>query len=549
MAGRRVIVLGGTGVFGSRLADLLVRDGHSVRIAGRDGRRAAQVADRLGAVPLVLDRTGDLGALGDCDVVVDCAGPFQRYGEQPGLDPYSLARACIAAGADYLDLSDAAAFTQGIRALDADAQAAGRVVLSGVSSVPALSGAAVAALADGLDEIAVIDTAILPGNRAPRGRSVMISILEQVGRPLRQWRGGAWDTVSGWSDRKRYDLAPSLSRSGYAIGAPDLELFPEAFGARSVLFRAGLDLGLFNRVLEALGWFRRATGLAQGRWTVVLARAVAGALGGAGIDRGGMSVAVIGYIGSGWVRRTWHLVADAGEGPFVPAVPARALIRRLDDLPRGARPCVAELGLREAEAAMSDLAVPTARDERPARPLFEQVLGERWGRLGPHQRRLHHVLDVERFEGLARVDRGQGIASRLIGGIFGFPTASAEVPVQVVKRVTEAGEVWERTFGARRFRSHLSGGPRPGTVIERFGPFAFELALRVEEGRMQLPVARGWVLGLPMPRVLLPLSAAFEEERDGRFHFDVGLAAPLGLGAIVRYRGWLKPVPAARSLP
>ena len=58
---------------------------------------------------------------------------------------------------------------------------------------------------------------------------------------------------------------------------------------------------------------------------------------------------------------------------------------------------------------------------------------------------------------------------------------------------------------------------------------------------MNLPVRRGWFLGLPIPRPFLPKSDSREYAKDGVFHFDVALGAPLGQGLIVRYRGSLKP--------
>lgn len=45
--GMRVVILGGYGVFGSRLAELLVRDGHDVVITGRDAAKLAGLAKRL----------------------------------------------------------------------------------------------------------------------------------------------------------------------------------------------------------------------------------------------------------------------------------------------------------------------------------------------------------------------------------------------------------------------------------------------------------------------------------------------------------------------
>lgn len=58
---------------------------------------------------------------------------------------------------------------------------------------------------------------------------------------------------------------------------------------------------------------------------------------------------------------------------------------------------------------------------------------------------------------------------------------------------------------------------------------------------MHFPVHRGWFLGIPQPRFLLPVSDSREYSVDGVFHFDVSLIAPLGGGHIVRYRGQVKP--------
>jgi short subunit dehydrogenase-like uncharacterized protein len=65
-------------------------------------------------------------------VVVHTCGPFQ--GQQ-----YHVAAACIAAGAHYIDLADGREFVAGIGCLQKQALAAGLAVISGASSVPALS--------------------------------------------------------------------------------------------------------------------------------------------------------------------------------------------------------------------------------------------------------------------------------------------------------------------------------------------------------------------------------------------------------------------------
>ncbi len=150
----RVLVIGGYGFFGRRLVERLARQsGLAVTVAGRSAQRGRVLADALqprsrarpAAAALDIDAPGLADALRRLapDAVVHTGGPFQ------GQD-YRVARACIAIGVHYIDLADGRDFVAGITALDAAARHAGLAVLSGASSVPALSGAAADELAHGL---------------------------------------------------------------------------------------------------------------------------------------------------------------------------------------------------------------------------------------------------------------------------------------------------------------------------------------------------------------------------------------------------------------
>lgn len=519
----RVAVLGATGVFGSRLVRMLHSDGHDVIAVSRRGTGG-----------LALDRAGDLGPLWALlpDAVVDAAGPFHAYGG----NRYDVARQAVAQGVHYLDLADDAVFCAGITVLDDAARAAGVVVLSGVSSVPCLSGAAVAALAEGI-EIDMIETAILPGNRAPRGRAVVEGILARAGAPFVGWVDGSAEPVRNWSGPALVDLAPGDRRRAWQIEVPDQRLFPGAFGARTVVFRAGLELGVMGWGLAALSWIRARAGL-----KVPVGPVLAGAklLERFGTDTGGMVVAVTGRAGGRWVRRHWRLVVRQGDGPFIPGVAARAVLRDIAAVPPGARPAVDAVTLAQAEAAMAGLAVTVDREAASVVPLFTRVPG--FDALPGAVRATHDHAGPRRFAGRARVERGRGPGA-ILAALFGFPPAATDVAVEVVKTPVEGGEVWERRFGDRRFRSHLWTTPRG--IAERFGPFAFDLGLAVRDGGLDFPVVAGRFLGLPLPRALLPVSQARETEEGGQFRFDVALRAPLGLGLMVRYRGWLASVPPA----
>ena len=98
----KVLVVGGYGVFGGRLARLLADEPRlSLLLAGRSQDKARafceSIETRSTLVPWRFDRDGDLDlqlTVAAPDLVVDASGPFQAYGERP----WRLAQACIAAG-------------------------------------------------------------------------------------------------------------------------------------------------------------------------------------------------------------------------------------------------------------------------------------------------------------------------------------------------------------------------------------------------------------------------------------------------------------------
>ncbi|WP_108815232.1 SDR family oxidoreductase [Loktanella sp. Alg231-35] len=531
----KVVILGGYGVFGAKLARLLVRDGHAVVIGGRSADKARAFAAELGAQMLVVDRAGDLAPLWACapDVVVDAAGPFHAY----GAAPYRLAKEAIARSVHYLDLCDDPEFCIGVSALDAAAKTAGVFVLPGLSSVPAISSAAVAALVADALEVDTISTAILPGNRAPRGRSVVASILNQTGIPTPMPADGVATTARGWSQPAMFDLGQGIKRRGWMIGVPDHQLFARAFAARTVLFRAGLELPVMNWSLAALSWLRGKRRFAVPAWFISLLLVAAGWLKPFGTDEGGMSVAVTGRYAQGWQRKTWRLIAKAGEGPFVPAVAARALLRDPAAVAPGARPAVSVVSLEAVEGAMSDLAVSTDVKVEVVTPIFVQVLGDSFVELPATLQQTHEVYGPRRWAGRTKVTRGASLWSRILADLIGFPKASDDIAVTVTMTPQNGGELWERRFDGKPFRSFLR--PKQGEMTERFGPLTFSLGLHVRDGQLHFPVKSGRLGPLPLPRVLLPQSVAREYEADGRFHFDVALLAPFTGASMVHYQGWL----------
>lgn len=357
--GGRIVVVGGYGAFGARVAERLVRGGDcEVVVAGRSESQAREAAAELGlrfscavgsaAVDAARVTAAEIVAL-RARVVINASGPFQ------GAE-YTLARACIEALCHYVDLADGRAFVRGIAALDGAAKAAGVCVISGASTVPGVSSAVVAAYRGEFARLDGIEIAVSPGNHFQPGEATVKSILGYVGKPIRMRIGGAERTVYGWQGLKRIRVAGLGSRLTGYCEVPDLDLYRDV---PTVVMRAGVEVVPFHLGLGAASWLVRAGVISDlAAWSGVLLRAKAWGsfLGG---DRGGMVVAMSGRGRDGEARTVaWHLVAGSRHGPYVPATASVILARRLvagEVMPSGAGPCAGLVTLEEFMAGVADL--------------------------------------------------------------------------------------------------------------------------------------------------------------------------------------------------
>jgi uncharacterized protein YbjT (DUF2867 family) len=538
----RILVIGGYGGFGARLSRRLAADGHTVLVGGRSLAKAQRFCGGLaGAEPFAVDRTGDLARVlrqVGTDLVVDAAGPFQA-------SSYAVPEACIAAGIPYLDLADARDFVCGIGALDEAARAAGVAVIAGGSTLPALTGAVVRALAHGLDRVDTVDVALSASNRASGGASVVEAILSYVGRPVRLWRGGRWVERYGWQELRRADFA--LSGGGGLAGrlvglcdVPDLEALPGLLPGRpAITFRAGTELRFQMLALWLASWPVRWGWIKSLRPLAPLLLRLYHATLGLGGARSAMHVVMKGRAGERLLERRWTIVAEQGEGLHIPTLAAQLLAGDIlaGRLTAGARSAAALLSLDRFEPLFAGLACRHERAERPLpQPLYARAMGAAWRAMPSAVRDLHDVCGDAAAAGEAVVTRGCGGPVRLLARLMRFPPEGAW-PLHV--HFTERGgvETWTRDYGGHIMRSRLSA--RPGGVVERFGPLRllFDLVPRADGFVMAL---RGWsVLGIPLPLFLAPRIEASERAQEGRFHFDVSASLPF-VGKVVAYTGWLR---------
>jgi hypothetical protein len=271
-----------------------------------------------------------------------------------------VARAAIEAGVHYIDLADARAFVSGISALNDTAESAGVLVVGGASTVPALSAAVTDAHGARFGTLASVTTVIAPANSFDPGLATTRSILGTVGRPIALPKGNATATGYGWQGLRRLVMPELGRRWAGLVDVPDLDLFPRRYGSlRSVEVYAALEISAFHLALWGLSWLVRA-GLV--RDPLPLARPLLAAKRAShwlGSETGGMTVTLEGSDERGRPTRVvWYLVAGKSHGPYIPAIPAVILAKRLlagTLTARGAMPCLGLFTLADFLEEVADL--------------------------------------------------------------------------------------------------------------------------------------------------------------------------------------------------
>jgi len=115
----RWMIYGANGFTGSLIAEEAVRRGHKPILAGRHASKLAPIAARLGLEHVAVrlnDTAGLPKALTGVALVVHCAGPFI-------FTSLPMVRACLIAGAHYLDITGEIPVFENIWAYDSSARA------------------------------------------------------------------------------------------------------------------------------------------------------------------------------------------------------------------------------------------------------------------------------------------------------------------------------------------------------------------------------------------------------------------------------------------
>ena len=561
----KILILGGYGVFGGRLAELISDMDIDVLICGRSAAKAAAKCQALQGtarfIPLPLDRVDIAGALRDHtpDIVIDASGPFQDYGDAP----YAVIRACLDAGIDYMDFADAADFALGVRAFNEEAKSKGVTILSGVSSFPVLTAAVLREFQKTMT-VHSLSGGIAPSPYAGIGLNVMRAVVSYAGGDVKLTRAGKPHVAKGLAESLRYTVAapgkmPLKNLHFSLVDVPDLQILPaQNPDLQDIWMGAGPVPEILHKVLNLLAKSRAALRLPSFEvfsplffWVLNKMKF--------GEHRGGMFVSAKGVDKDGRpAAASWHLLAEGDDGPYIPSMAIEALLRKRaggDISAPGARVASQELEVadymtlfegREIYAGFRNDSEPASAEDTA--PIFETVLGAAFDDLPPRLQHFHSQTGPQHWRGTAKAQAASSLLGKSVARIVGLNLASGDWPVDVRITPTETGELWERQFGPHKFNSmfSLGSGKNDRLITEQFGPAKINLAAIVKDDRLYLVPRRVTLLGIPLPGFMLPKEDSYEYEKDGRFYFNVNVKVPFA-GRIAHYHGSLEKVSVTQS--
>jgi len=339
---QKVVIIGGYGAFGSLIASELARAANVV-IAGRNRDLGQGFADSIEAAFSLCntrDGTSLRNTIDGAQIVINASGPFLP-------NDYSIPKICIEANCHYIDLADGRDYVKGFLALHELAKERGVFACTGASTAPAVTFALLSELSLTFPDIHAIKIYLSAGNKNKAGASTFASILSYAGTQIRVWYHSQWENHLGWGLSEIFEFPPPVGKRFVQLcNVPDLDLFPKIFEAGQVMFKAGVELPIFNIGLSILAQLKK-------RFPQINLPSIAGPLirtsrwfKNFGSYSGGVLVRVEDKNG----RSQSLAFVTSQNGPRIPASPAVLLAHKLLNnapLARGASPCLGFISLDE----------------------------------------------------------------------------------------------------------------------------------------------------------------------------------------------------------
>jgi len=245
----KIIIVGGYGDIGSYVVQKLVDSPHQITVAGRNLKKARSLCSRfkgyVGALHCDVEHKSTLvGAFGNFDLVINCAGPFYKYGA-------NVATAAIETKTHYIDVCDDADPLPKLFALDSAARRAGVTVLTGMGWNPGISNLAARLAANLLDEMDDVKIAWAAGSGDAEGKAALAHTLHGFTGQIPVLRKGKQINVPAFSEMELVEFpAPLGELPEYLFGHPEPITLPKEIDAQNIEVRGSINPSWNNRVIR-----------------------------------------------------------------------------------------------------------------------------------------------------------------------------------------------------------------------------------------------------------------------------------------------------------
>lgn len=346
----KILILGAAGNFGKRIANALINAKAPIIISGRNIVKLQELKDKFKETDLIeiaafeaeIDLEKYLELLKP-SIIINTIGPFQAK-------DYTIAKLAIKHKIHYIDLADGREFVNNISSLNQDAFDADVSIISGASTVPAISSAAIEKFKLEFANIDSLKFGISPGQKAERGLATTQSILSYTGKKLKPYQGQTED-LYGWQDIYLQKIPDLGFRYMANCDIPDLDIFAQKYAIKNVRFFAGLELGVLHIGLWLLSWIERIGIKLKLQNHADFMLKTSNWFDKFGSDDGGMFMIFKGIDkANNPLTRKWFLIAYNGDGPNIPTIPAIILAKKLYNgkfKTKGAFACTGIVSLEE----------------------------------------------------------------------------------------------------------------------------------------------------------------------------------------------------------
>jgi lysine 6-dehydrogenase len=235
----KVLVLGGCGMSGvAAAADLVTKPDVSQVMLVDKAVALGNVDATLCTSPKVVTQEVDITdhkalvqLMRDGDVIVNCVGPFYRYGVKP-------MQAAIEAGTSYVDICDDADVIRDAFTFDEAAKEAGVSICIGCGTSPGFSNVAVKYIADKLDEVDEIRILVGVGLGGGFGPGVLYHIFHCLKDSNLQFIDGKLQTPGDWGEEEVDFSEPIGKCKVLYFGHPEPVTLPRYIkGVKTVVFK------------------------------------------------------------------------------------------------------------------------------------------------------------------------------------------------------------------------------------------------------------------------------------------------------------------------